>query len=160
MNLVQSNQVVESVLEDDLEASVGLSLAEFEVLSRLSRAPAGGRKMSDIANLLLASKSGITRIVDRLERDGLVLREIPPENRRVVRASITSEGRKALARAKLVFARGLDQAFSQHLSDADIRMLRRILRKLLVGNGAWEEERCSLKSDDGAERSSTSAAAR
>lgn len=147
VNLLQANQVVESALEQRLRASSGPSLAEFELLSRLSTVTGGRLKMTDIASLLLLSKSGITRIVDRLVDDGLVSRETPPENRRVVYARITPAGVEALGRARSVFVEGLAEAFSRHLSDADVRALRRILRKLLVGNGVWEEERCSLKLD-------------
>lgn len=145
VNLLQADQVVENALEQRLKASTGVSLAEFEVLSRLSTAGDGRLTMTDIASLLLASKSGVTRIVDRLVDDGLVSREVPPENRRVVYARITPHGTETLGRATSVFVQALEQAFSRHLSDADVRALRRILRKLLEGNGVWEEQRCSLK---------------
>jgi DNA-binding MarR family transcriptional regulator len=143
VHLLQANQVVENALQQALKASTGLSLAEFEVLSRLSVA---GRdvRMVDLAGLLLVSKSGITRIVDRLVRNELVSREVPPQNRRVVFTRITAAGTVALDRAQGVVLATLEQTFSRHLSDTDVRTLRRLLRQLLEGNGAWAEERCSM----------------
>jgi hypothetical protein len=76
---------------------------------------------------------------------GLVSREVPPENRRVVFTRITAAGTEALVRAQGVFLATLEQSFSRHLSDTDIRALRRLLRQLLEGKGAWEEERCSMQ---------------
>jgi DNA-binding MarR family transcriptional regulator len=147
VNLLQTNRVLEDVLERRLKEAADLSFAEFEVLARLSGAPDGRLKMIDIANLLLASKSGITRIVDRLEGAGLVSRAIPPENRRIVYARITPTGLGALDRANAEFIHAIEETFVRHLTAADVRTLRRSLRKLLVGNGVWEEERCSLKLD-------------
>jgi DNA-binding MarR family transcriptional regulator len=148
VHLLHANQVVENALQQELRASTGLSLAEFEVLSRLSVAGSGLR-MVDLAGLLLVSKSGITRIVDRLVDSGLVRREVPPENRRVVLTRITPAGVAAFDRAQGVFLETLEQSFSRHLSDTDVRVLRRLLRRLLEGNGAWEEERCSMHLREG-----------
>ncbi len=148
VNLLQANRVLEDALERRLREAADLSFAEFEVIARLSGAPEGRLKMIDIANLLLASKSGITRIVDRLERAGLVSRAIPPENRRIVYARITRRGRAALDRARPAFMGAVEESFSQHMTEPDVRALRRLLRKLLVGNGVWEEDRCSLKLDE------------
>jgi DNA-binding MarR family transcriptional regulator len=99
--------------------------------------------MADLASLLLVSKSGVTRLVDRVEQAGLVEREFSATDRRVTFASITPAGREALDRANPAFARGLAQAFSRHLADSDLRCLRAALRKVLEGNGQWEEDRCS-----------------
>lgn len=98
--------------------------------------------MIEIAGQLLASKSGVTRLVDRLAAGGLLVREIPPENRRVIYARITPAGVDAVRRGRVVFVAGLEETFSRHLSRTDVRALRRILRRLLEGNGAWEDERC------------------
>jgi DNA-binding MarR family transcriptional regulator len=148
VNLLQVSAVVQSAIEQRLKASADLSLAEFEVLVRLSTAPEGRLKMIEIANLLLTSKSGVTRIIDRLEQDGLVARQVPPENRRIVHALLTPAGLQALVRARPVFIQALGDSFSRHLSDTEVRTLRRVLHKLLVGNGVWEEERCSLNLED------------
>jgi hypothetical protein len=61
----------------------------------------------------------------------------------VTYAAITEEGRRVRERAEPVLAAGLSESFAGHLADADVRNLRRSLRKVLEGNGKWEEARCS-----------------
>ena len=142
MNLVQAYRVIQAVVEERLEAETGLCWSEVEALMRLSASPGRRLKMIDLAEQLLVSKSGITRLVDRLEANGLISREIPPENRRVIYGRITEAGLQALEAARRIFMAGLGDAFSRHLSEREVAQLRRILRKLLEGNGAWEDERC------------------
>lgn len=142
VNLQQAHRVVEAVLEDRLQSESGLSWAEFEVLWRLHLAADEPLQMSDIAEQLIGSPSGVTRMADRLERDGLIVRETPPGNRRVVHARLTTRGEATLERARRAFAEALGEAFSKHLSDSDVAALRRLLRRLLEANGAWVESRC------------------
>jgi DNA-binding MarR family transcriptional regulator len=142
MNLGQAHRVIQVAVEDRLEAEAGLSSSELEALMRLAISPGRRLKMIEIADQLLASKSGITRLVDRLEANGLIAREVPPDNRRVIYGRITDAGLEALETGSAVFMAGLEDAFSRHLSDQEVLQLRGILRKLLEGNGAWEDHRC------------------
>jgi DNA-binding MarR family transcriptional regulator len=74
-------------------ASHGVSIVEFEVLIRLARSPQGQLRMTDLAAQTQLTTSGITRVVDRLERTGLVCREACPTDRRSSFAVITDAGR-------------------------------------------------------------------
>jgi DNA-binding MarR family transcriptional regulator len=149
LNLIQTNRVVSDELEQGVEGAAGLSLAEYELLIRIANSPDGKLRMADLASLLLVSKSGVTRLVDRVEQAGLVGREFSATDRRVTFASITKAGRDSLVRANPAFARGLAQSFSRHLDDDDVRSLRTALRKVLEGNGQWEEDRCSPRYSSG-----------
>ena len=142
LNLIQAHEAVVAGLESTLQRQKGLSLAEHEVLVRLAEAPEGRLRMLDLTNLLLLSKSGVTRLIDRMQRAGLAKRQSCSTDRRVVYAAVTRRGRKVLAEATPFFQAALSDHFSRHLSAADVRSLRTILRKLLMGNGAWEEDRC------------------
>jgi DNA-binding MarR family transcriptional regulator len=73
-----------------------LSAVEFEVLMRLARSPGSRLRMTDLAGQTSLSTSGVTRVVDRMDRDGLVRREACPSDRRSSYAVITSAGRKRL----------------------------------------------------------------
>jgi DNA-binding MarR family transcriptional regulator len=148
VNLAQAQRVIQAVMEERLEAGIGLSWSEVEALMRLSISPGRRLKMIDIAGQLLASKSGVTRLVDRLEANGLIEREIPRDNRRVIYCRITDAGLGALARAHSAFTSSLEDTVSRHLSDEDLAQLRRILRTLLEGNGAWEDHRCEPAFDE------------
>jgi DNA-binding MarR family transcriptional regulator len=156
LNLVQAGRVVADALEADVERAAGLSMAEYEVLLRIAGAEGGRLRMVDLAGLLLVSKSGVTRLVDRLEGEGLVEREFSPEDRRLTFARITAAGRRALDRASPAFAASLERVFSRHLGDRDVTCLRTALRKVLEGNGVWEEERCSPAFDAPAAATSAS----
>src|SRR5262245_32585399 len=73
-----------------------LSLVEFEVLMRLARSPGNRLRMTDLAGQTSLSTSGVTRVVDRMDRDGLVRREACPSDRRSSYAVITTAGRQRL----------------------------------------------------------------
>lgn len=148
LNLQQANRVLEGIFEHRLRTAAELSTAEYEVLFRLQVAADHPLRMSEIAAQLLNSPSGTTRIADRLEAAGLITRETPRDNRRVVRVTLTERGRRALERADTVFREALHEAFATHLSEADISDLRRLMRKLLEGNGAWSDARCSPGGED------------
>ncbi|AEV81050.2 ykoM-like uncharacterized HTH-type transcriptional regulator [Actinoplanes sp. SE50/110] len=74
-----------------------LSTVEFEVLMRLARSPGNRLRMTDLAGQTTLSTSGVTRVVDRMERDGLVRREACPSDRRSSYAVITDAGQERLA---------------------------------------------------------------
>ena len=142
INLVQVDRVVQESLGQRLEDGVGVSLAEHELLWRLAASPERKERMNDLSRLMLLSKSGVTRLVDRLEREKLVARGSCETDRRVVYAQITNAGQRILAKAQPIFDAELETSFSRHLNDVDLRTLRRALRKLLEGNDAWQDERC------------------
>jgi DNA-binding MarR family transcriptional regulator len=143
INLHQTVRVIQARLEDRLRAATDLSWPEFELLMRLDFSAGHPLQMSEIAAQLVGSPSGTTRIADRLERDGLIVRETPRENRRIVRVLLTDKGKKVLATADDTFRAELQDSFGDHLTDGEVAELRAALRKLLEKNGAWTEARCS-----------------
>jgi DNA-binding MarR family transcriptional regulator len=143
LNLQQANRVLDGVLDRAVQEAAGLSMAEYEVLFRLQVAGGGPLQMTQIATQLITSPSGTTRIADRLEDDGLITRETPRENRRVVEVTLTPHGKRVLDKAGTAFRQALRDAFSSHLSEREQATLRTLMRKLLEGNGAWSAARCS-----------------
>ena len=143
LNLQQANRVLDGLLDHRLQEAAGVSMAEYEVLFRLQ--VAGGRplQMAQIATQLITSPSGTTRIADRLERDGLITRRTPHENRRIVEVNLTPRGRRVLDRADRAFRAVLRDAFSSKFTDREMATLRALMRKLLEGNGAWTDARCA-----------------
>jgi DNA-binding MarR family transcriptional regulator len=143
INLQQAFRVIQARIDERLHAETDLSWPEFELLMRLELAVDHPLQMSEIAAQLVGSPSGTTRIADRLEKDGLIVRETPRENRRIVRVQLTDHGRKVLGDAKQTFHSTLRETFGDHLADTEVAELRRTLRHLLEKNGAWQEERCN-----------------
>jgi DNA-binding MarR family transcriptional regulator len=142
INLHQTVRVIQARLEERLRAETDLSWPEFELLMRLQVSTRHPLQMSEIAAQLVGSPSGATRIADRLERDGLIVRETPRENRRIVRVLLTDKGKRVLSTADEAFRGTLQETFGDHLSDGEVAGVRRALRKLLEKNGAWQEARC------------------
>jgi DNA-binding MarR family transcriptional regulator len=143
INLHQTARVIQARIEERLRAETDLSWAEFELLMRLQVSSGHPLQMSEIAAQLVGSPSGTTRIADRLEKDGLIVRETPRENRRIVRVQLTDRGRKVLAEADETFRTALQGTFGDHLTDSAVTELRGSLRRLLEKNGAWQEARCA-----------------
>ena len=142
INMHQTARVIQAKIEEGLRAGMDLSWPEFELLMRLRVSSARPLQMSEIAAQLVGSPSGTTRIADRLEKDGLIVRETPRENRRVVRVELTDRGRTVLAEAEETFRVILQKTFGDHLTAKAVSELHRTLRQLLEKNGAWQEARC------------------
>src|SRR5712691_5660891 len=98
--------------------SCPVSTRWYEVLLHLNRSPEGRMRMQDLADLALQSRSGLTRVVDRMEAAGLVSREVCPSDRRGILAVITPEGRRSFRRAALLHVRGIERHFGRHLSES------------------------------------------
>ena len=133
--LQASTQVLEA-LETELQAERGLSLSFYEVLLRLHHAPEGRMRMQELAGGVLLSKSGLTRLVDRMQQEGLVERRSCPTDRRGVEAVITERGRARLREAAPVHLRGIREHFTDHLTDEESDVLARALGRVV---SAFEE---------------------
>lgn len=108
-------------LDAELREEHGISLGDYDVLLRLGRAPGRRLRMSDLAERVLLSPSGLTRVVDRLERDGLVGRDRFDADARVMLARLTDRGRQVLRGAAGTHLRGIREHFTGLLSDGQLR---------------------------------------
>jgi DNA-binding MarR family transcriptional regulator len=106
----------------------GLSVNEFEVMLRLGRTPGGRLRMSDLAMQTTLTTSGVTRVVDRLERSGLVERTTCASDRRGTWAQITDVGTEKVAAATEAHLADIEEWFSGRLTDEQIVTLTDILR--------------------------------
>ena len=117
------------VLDAELERDAGIPLRWYDALVHLEETP-DGLRMNELAERILYSKSGFTRVVDRMEEAGLVRRVRPRNDRRSILVLLTDAGRKTMERARRHHRHGIEQHFSRHLTDADIRALTRALEKI------------------------------
>ena len=127
---MEAHAAVTDLLERELEQERGLPLSKFEVLLKLAEAPGGRMRMLELAQSVLLSKSGLSRLVDRMEEAELVRRERCPSDRRGAFAVITDEGRRVLRRAAPVHLRGIQEHFACHLDDHEARALISVLGKV------------------------------
>jgi DNA-binding MarR family transcriptional regulator len=118
-------------LEAELEGEHGLSLPAYEVLSHLSTAPERRLRMTDLAKFAVLTPSGLTRLVDKLSRDGMVERQRCGADARVVYACLTSAGMARLERAYPTHLRGVREHFLDWLSQAQQHALSDSLSELV-----------------------------
>jgi DNA-binding MarR family transcriptional regulator len=117
------------ILDAELREERGMTLRWYDVLVQLDEV-GGSCRMTDLAGRILASKSGLTRVIDRMEEEGLVRRERPRDDRRVILVSITPAGLEALHAARAVHRRGINEHFVRHLNERDLTALERMFKKV------------------------------
>jgi DNA-binding MarR family transcriptional regulator len=125
----ESLLAIADVLDSELERDAGIPLRWYDALIHLEDAPEGLR-MNELAERILYSKSGFTRVVDRMEAADLVSRVRPENDRRSVRVILTDAGRETLERARRHHRHGIEQHFARHLDDGDVKALARALEKV------------------------------
>ena len=125
----ESALALADVLNGELERDAGIPLRWYDALVQLEETP-DGLRMNELAERILYSKSGFTRVVDRLEEAGLVQRVRPENDRRSILVVLTDEGRATMERARRHHRHAIEQHFSRHLSDTDIKTLTHALEKL------------------------------
>jgi len=127
-----------AAVEDALEAvlgQIGLDMAAYEVLYRLAHHDGGAMRMHALADHALLTPSGLTRLIERLERAGYVSRRHCPSDRRGTEAVITPAGHEALAKAEPAIERAVTEQFGAELTDTESAALLRAFRKLLARHG-------------------------
>jgi DNA-binding MarR family transcriptional regulator len=122
-------------LDAELTQAHGLPLSSYEVLLKLGRAEQGRMRMSDLADAVWLSRSGVTRLVDRLERDGLVERRACPSDARGAFAVITERGRQRFGEAQRTHLAGIRTRFLAHFDDADQRAMSEFWSRLTAPVG-------------------------
>ena len=96
---LEVSHLLERAIEQQLRQDAGLSHAQYEILSRLEAAGGGALRMSELADVIVVSRSGLTYQITQLEQAGLVRREKCPSDERGILAILTPAGRDALTRA-------------------------------------------------------------
>ncbi len=128
--LVETNARLCKELGTVLETQCQLPLAWFEVLLRLRQNVDGRLKMNEMANAIVHSTGGTTRLIDRLEESKFVRREHCERDRRSVYVAITDEGNAKIDEALNVHLDFLDELLGERLSAADRETLSELLSKL------------------------------
>ena len=126
-------------LEAELVAEHDLPLPSYDVLVQLSESPDRRLRMTELADRVLLSRSGLTRLVDRLAREGLVERQSCPSDARGTLAVLTETGLQRLQDAWPTHLRGVAEHVTGKLTAEEVEQLTTLLGKLVVeGNGPDE----------------------
>jgi len=110
-------------------AALGIGLADHEALINL-KSHGGALRMTDIADKLVLSRGGTTKLVDRLEGAGYVARRASKEDRRVIMVGITDEGMDLVARSRRVLDEILQERWASRIDEADAAMVIELLQRV------------------------------
>ncbi len=141
-------RMVEAV-DEVLEREHGLPLNSYEVLLKLSEAPEHALRMGTLAERLLLSRSGLTRLVDRLVARGLVERHSCDDDRRGSYARLTEAGVAAFEEAQPTNLRTIRELFLDHLAESDLDALARTWSKILPAEELEAGGDCGTSADAG-----------
>jgi DNA-binding MarR family transcriptional regulator len=108
----------------------GRALGDYDVLVQLAGAPGQSLRMCDLASAVLLSPSGLSRRVERLERDGLVERRRAEGDGRNIEATLTAAGRRLFRRLQATHHQGIKELFADEFSEAELDALSELLARL------------------------------
>jgi DNA-binding MarR family transcriptional regulator len=121
--LLRTHAMLVKRLDAELESEHGLPLTSYEVLLHLSHADDRKMRMCEVAESVLLSRSGLTRLIDRLERDGFVERVSCADDARGAYAQLTDEGLRKLREAQNTHLEGVREHFLRHFSGDELDLL-------------------------------------
>jgi DNA-binding MarR family transcriptional regulator len=130
VRLLRAHAATTRALSAELVAEHGLTINDYEALLLLSKADDGRMRRVDLAEGLLLTASGITRLLDGLESAGLVERAACAADRRVVYAVLTEDGRERLAAASGSHVKAIRELFEQRLDREELEQLAELLGRL------------------------------
>lgn len=114
LRLVQSVATVEAELGRILQDQYGIGLSDYRALEALERAPKSELRMQELAAHLQLNQSSVSRMVERLERSGLTIRDLCPDDKRGVYTVLTDKGRAHLTAARPDYEKALEAAIAKH----------------------------------------------
>jgi DNA-binding MarR family transcriptional regulator len=140
--LLRSYQALRRSLEVRLLADHGLTISDFETLLHLSREPEGRLRRVDLAERLLLTPSGVTRLLEGLDRCGLVEKATCASDARVVYAVLTPAGRDRVEQAWAGHAEAIGELLGSRLDADELESLGSLLARLPGGGGDAPGEEC------------------
>jgi len=121
-----------AAIEADLQAAGLPSLSWYDALYELYLAPDRHLRMSELARSALLSRSGLTRLVDKLEKEKLIERKSCPKDGRVQHAILTEKGVALLRQMWPVYRAGIAKNFAAHLTEAEAKEFARLMTKIVA----------------------------
>ena len=131
---LRAHAAVVARIERDLQRRGLTPLTWYDVLIELVYAPDNRLRLSELADAVALSRSGLTRLVDRLEQAGLLRREPHPRDRRGAYAVLTEAGWEAVASTRPAYLRDIAAFFANHLTEGETRVLSSALSRVFEAN--------------------------
>lgn len=133
--LMRAQQALLERVETDLKAAQLPPLGWYDVLLEINRADGGRLRQFEVGEKVLLSKYNVSRLLDRLENEGLVKRESCEEDRRGAHVAITRDGKALLRKMWPVYARAIERNFAAHLSEEETALLAQLMQRFIPARG-------------------------
>jgi DNA-binding MarR family transcriptional regulator len=133
--LLRVHAALVSQLDRELQSAAELPLAWYDVLLELWYAPDKRLQMSELGERVVLSRTRVSRVVDELERAGLVERQAHPTDGRSTYAALTAAGRRRFRAAAPTYLGGIDERFARHLTAAELTAIAVGLERVLAASG-------------------------
>jgi DNA-binding MarR family transcriptional regulator len=135
IGFLRAHHVLVGELDDELRRAHDLPLTSFDVLVQLDLSDEGQLRMSELADAVLLSRSGLTRLVERLESKGLLERRECTEDARGAYAVLTDTGRERLAEARKTHLSGVRRLFLERFDEKELESLDGLWQRVLPASG-------------------------
>jgi DNA-binding MarR family transcriptional regulator len=146
LRLLSCTNRIETLVRQRMQASFQTTLPRFDLMAQLERAHQG-LKMSELSQRMMVTGGNVTGITDGLEKEGLVVREVDPSDRRVYRVKLTAEGQRQFRRMAaeheqwiIELLEGLSSRHKEQLTQLLGELKERISRSATDGEGASHDE--------------------
>jgi len=141
-SFLRAHSQITRTLEAELVAEHDLPLPSYDVLLQLAESPGHRLRMTELADRVLLSRSGLTRLIDRLEREGWVERAVCPQDARGTLAVLSDAGLARLRAAAPTHLRGIAEHVTGRLTAPEVAMLQDLMLKLTAEHGSLPEGGC------------------
>jgi DNA-binding MarR family transcriptional regulator len=129
-SLMELHMQLTSLFDTEFQKQCDIDLSTYDTLLHVYEAGTEGIGMTDLSKRLVVSKSGLTTMIDRLEKRGLLRRVPDAADRRAIRVAITDEGYKLFRSAAKVHMASIDSNFSKHITDNEAEMIIDIVDRI------------------------------
>ena len=147
IRFLATHSAITRELEARLMGAHGLTLSDYDVLVQLARAPERKLRNIELAKGVVLTRSGVTRLVDGLEKDGLVARTSCPSDKRGTFVALTDEGLALLREATSTHVSGVRELFVERLGNEGLEQMDALLRSLPSGADCTEHRACLADPD-------------
>lgn len=130
-NFITAHANLIDLIDRELKAADCLPLHWYDVLIELVEAPENRLRLSELAQRVVLSRSGLTRLVDKLETAGLLHRQATPDDRRGAFAVLTEEGKDAVRKSWPVYAKGIKTHFVPYVTENEAQVLQDVFARIL-----------------------------
>jgi DNA-binding MarR family transcriptional regulator len=147
IRFLATHSAITRELEARLMGAHGLTLSDYDVLVQLARAPEHRLRNIELAKAVLLTRSGVTRLVDGLEKDGLVSRCSCSDDKRGTLVVLTDAGRERLREAAATQLQGVRELFIEQLGEEGLEQMDSLLGRLPQGAECVEQRACLADPD-------------